>query len=147
MFVGVVSFDPPIIALSTAGAGFAAGGADGTVQFDSSVATSDIHTTEEFVVNFPTDSTTGEIHSAIQQHGQSSDLLKTSSIGQKPARRVTPPRLAGAIISLECGLRDSIAFGDSALLVGTVIGADVHGAATTEQVGTVTNLFPRGHAE
>jgi flavin reductase (DIM6/NTAB) family NADH-FMN oxidoreductase RutF len=120
VFFGVVSFDPPIIALSTVGAGFTIGKNDGTIEFDSNVVTSDIHTTEEFVVNFPTDSTTSEIHSTIQQHGQSSVPFQASGIERNPSKKVSPPQLAGTTLALECRLREDFVFGDSSLLIGDI---------------------------
>lgn len=133
VFFGVVSFDPPIIALSTVGAGFTIGGEDKTFEFTSNVATSDIYTTEEFVVNFPTDTTTSEIHSTIRQHGQSSELFEANGIERKPAQRVAPPRIAGTTLVLECRLRDDIVFGDSSLLIGNIIGAHVNDEIAEEQ--------------
>lgn len=147
VFFGVVSFDPPIIALSTVGAGFSIEGDGKTIQFNSNVATSDIYTTEEFVVNFPTDSTTREIHSTIQQQGQSSDLFEASEIERKPAQRVAPPRLAGTTLVLECRLQDDIVFGESSLLIGNIVGAYVHDAMSDEQLLTADVFLSIDHKE
>jgi flavin reductase (DIM6/NTAB) family NADH-FMN oxidoreductase RutF len=135
-YFGALSFNPPIIALSTVGAGFTTGGDGKAIESDSNLATSDIYTTEEFVINFPTDSTANEIHSTIQKHRQLSDFFETSGIERKPAHRVSPPRLAGAIFALECRLRDDIAFGDSALLIGDITEAHVHEKIADEAFST-----------
>jgi flavin reductase (DIM6/NTAB) family NADH-FMN oxidoreductase RutF len=141
VFFGIVSFEPPVIALSTVGAGFTVGGDGGTIEFDSAVARSDIYTTEEFVVNLPTDSTVSEIHSSIQRHGQSSDFFESSRIEREPARRVTPPRLTDTILVIECELRDDIAFGESSLLIGNIVAADVHDTVVDEKLLTVEGFF------
>lgn len=141
VFFGIVSFEPPVIALSTVGAGFTVGGNGGAIEFDSAVARSDIDTTEEFVVNFPTEATVSEIHNAIQRHGQSSDFFESSRTEREPARRVTPPRLTDAILVLECKLRDEIAFGESSLLIGSIVAADVHDTVANEQLLTVERFL------
>lgn len=80
-----------------------------------------IRTTSEFVVNIPGAEHAEQVAASSSAVPAAVDEFVVAGVAAVPSRRVTPPSVADALVSLECRLSQELTVGTDVLVLGEVL--------------------------
>jgi flavin reductase (DIM6/NTAB) family NADH-FMN oxidoreductase RutF len=98
------------------------------VQFTSVGRKDSLHNVEatgEFVVNLAPEPLFEQVNATGTDFPHGVSEFDAVGLAREPSRRVTPPRVAGSPVALECVLHGTTSFGDSTVVFGRVVHAAV----------------------
>ncbi len=84
-----------------------------------------IRTSGEFVLALPSCRQVEAVQFCGTKSGADHDKFKNSGFQPMPARKVKPPRIAGACANFECRVTTFLQTGDHTLFVGEIVASDV----------------------
>lgn len=77
--------------------------------------------TEEFVVNVVTEDVIEEMDTSSASIPADESEFDYAGVERAPSKRVAPPRVANAVVSMECTLYDAIQIRDRLMVLGDVV--------------------------
>ncbi len=77
--------------------------------------------TGEFVINLAPEPLFEAVNATGTDFPPEEDEFAEVGLEREPSLRVTPPRVAGSPVAIECRVRDTIPLGDSTVVLGSVV--------------------------
>lgn len=103
--------------------------------------TANIKATGEFVIAFPSPGMEQAVDFTGSCHGVDVDKFATGCLKAAKGKHVGAPLIEGAIVNMECKLREQVAVGDHTVFIGEVVAAYVEDSVTDRLV----NFGPGGY--
>ncbi|MEA2268716.1 MAG: hypothetical protein QOC64_1326 [Solirubrobacteraceae bacterium] len=101
-----------------------------------------VQETREFVVNLAPEPLFEQINATATDYPRGISEFDAVGLEREPSRRVTPPRVAGSPVALECRLHSTLALGDSTVVLGEVVHAAVAEGAVVDGHPEIGRLRP-----
>ncbi len=122
----IASGDPPMFAVAVK---------------NTHTTTAYINATSEFVIAFPSPGMEPAVDFTGSCHGVDVDKFATGCLKTAQGKHVGAPLIEGAIVNMECKLREQVAAGDHTVFIGEVVAAYVEDSVTDR----LMNFGPGGY--
>lgn len=126
-FFTVACVDPPVVQFTSVG------------RKDS---LANVEATGEFVVNLTPEPLFEEINATATDFPPDSSEFDAVGLQREPSTIVTPPRVAGSPVALECRMHSTLRLGNSVVVFGRVVHAAVSSAVISDGYPRVEQLRP-----
>lgn len=126
-FFTVACVDPPVVQFTSVG------------RKDSLV---NAEATGEFVVNLTPEPLFEEINATATDFPPGSSEFDAVGLEREPSAMVTPPRVAGSPVALECRMHSTLRLGNSVVVFGRVVHAAISSAVISDGYPRVEQLRP-----
>lgn len=126
-FFTVACVDPPVVQFTSVGRKDSLRNAEAT---------------GEFVVNLAPEPLFEQVNATATDFDAGRDEFAEVGLEREPSLRVTPPRVAGSPVALECVLHETTSFGDSTVVFGRVVYAAIDDAAIVDGQPEAERLRP-----
>ncbi|KAB2807923.1 flavin reductase family protein [Pimelobacter simplex] len=126
-FFTVASADPPVVQFTSVGA-------KDTLR--------NVLETGEFTVSLASEPLIDQVNASSASFAAGVDEADELAIAMAPSAVVAPPRVAASPASLECRLRDTLAVGDSTIVLGDLVAVTVDPAVLVDGVPALDRLAP-----
>lgn len=136
-FFNLVATEPPLVMYSSCG----------TTPWGAKDSSRNIETQGQFVVNMATYAQRDAVVASSAPLPPEIDEFEHAGLGKLPSRRVSPPRVSGAPVHLECERHRIVELphegeGRNVLVIGRVVGVHIADAALNEGMLDVARIQP-----
>ena len=126
-FFTVACVDPPVVQFTSVGRKDSLRNAEATRQF---------------VVNLAPEALFEQINASATDFPADLDEFAEVGVEREPSLRVTPPRVAGSPVAIECELHDTVSFGDSTVVFGRIVHLAIAAEAMVDGHPEINRLRP-----